>query len=58
MLISADIWPLLQSCPETVVAYVAQLLEEKEQLEQENARLREQINQNSGKRHLFMKRAQ
>ena len=46
MLISADIWPLLQSCPEPVVAYVAQLLEDKEQLEQENARLRVQINQN------------
>lgn len=52
MLISADIWPLLQSCPEPVVAYVAQLLEDKEQLEQENARLRVQINQNSGNSHV------
>lgn len=52
MLISADIWPLLQSCPEPVVAYVAQLLEDKEQLEQENARLRVQNNQNSGNSHV------
>ena len=47
MHIPSEIWDLLQTCPEPVTAFVAKLLSDKEQLEQENARLRAQINQNS-----------
>jgi hypothetical protein len=52
MHIPSEIWDLLQTCPEPVTAFVAKLLSDKEQLEQENARLRAQINQNSSNSHI------